>query len=561
MDRERLAVARGEIPADLVFINGNILDVYNGRWIGSPLAVHQGVIVGLGEYTGVKTVDLEGRWLVPGLIDAHMHVESSMLTPERFAELILPRGTLTVMADPHEIANVCGMDGIEYLLQSNQSTDLDIFVMLPSCVPATAVETSGAELTAEDLSAKMDDPHVLGLGEMMNYPGVILGDAEVHKKLELAKSCGKIIDGHIEPSDLMGLNAYVMSGIEANHECTTLEQARLNIQSGMALMIREGTAARNLESLLPVVDNYNRMRCMFCTDDRHPDHIEEQGHIDYLVRRAIELGTDPIMAIRMASLNTALFFGLKDRGAIAPGKMADLLVLEDPQSFEIKAVYKEGRLVAEAGSYLGNREQRDIPAKLRKGLNFPPMEMHDLALNLGEQNMAIELIPGEIVTRKKIVSREEAQTLKKIAVIERHHGTGNVGLGLVEGFGFKGAAIASTVAHDSHNLIVVGDNDEDMLVAIEETRKLGGGLVLAAGGEVRAKLALPVAGLLSDRPYPEVKQSLEELRREVRKVGYNQESDPFMTLAFLALPVIPEIRITDRGLFDVTIFDYINNRQ
>jgi adenine deaminase len=559
MDREGLAVARGEIPADLVFTNGKVLDVYNGRWIAAPLAIHKGIIVGLGDYKGVKTVDLEGRWLVPGLIDAHMHVESSMLTPERFAELILPRGTLTVMADPHEIANVCGMAGIEYLLQSNQSTDLDIFVMLPSCVPATAVETSGAELTAEDLSTRMDDPRVLGLGEMMNYPGVIMGEAEVHKKLELAKSCGKIIDGHIEPSEPMGLNAYVLSGIEANHECTTLEQARLNLQVGMALMIREGTAARNLEALLPVVDEYNQMRCMLCTDDRHPDHIEEQGHVDYMVRRAIELGTDPIMAIRMASLNTALFFGLKDRGAIAPGKKADLLVLEDPQRFEITAVYKDGRLVAEAGKYLGSHYQRDIPAELRKGLKFPPLGLKDLALSLGEQNMVIELVPGEIVTRKKSVSREEAQSLKKIAVIERHHGTGNIGLGLVEGFDFTGAAIASTVAHDSHNLIVVGDNDEDMLLAIKETKRLGGGLVLAAGGEIRAKLALPVAGLLSDRPYVEVKQSLEELRYEVHKVGYSQESDPFMTLAFLALPVIPEIRITDRGLFDVNIFDFIEN--
>ena len=560
MDRERLAVARGEKPADLVFVNGNILDIYNGRWIGASLAVHQGVVIGLGDYQGTQVVDLDGRWLVPGLIDAHMHVESSMLTPERFAELILPRGTVAVMADPHEIANVCGMAGIDYLLSSNQAMDLDLFVMLPSCVPATSVETSGAELTADDLADRMDHPQVLGLGEMMNYPGVILGDEGVHRKLDLAKTYGKIIDGHIEPGDLMGLNAYAMSGIEANHECTTLEQAVLNLQAGMVLMIREGTAARNLESLLPVVDDYNRMRCLFCTDDRHPDHIEEQGHIDYLVRRAIELGTDPIMAMRMASLNTALFFGLRDRGAIAPGKRADLLVLEDPQTFEISSVYKDGRLVAEDGRYLGGSESQPVPEALRKGLNFPSLTAADLHLELGERNVVIELVPGEIVTKKKLVTREEAERLKKIAVIERHHGSGNIGLGLVAGFGFTGAAIASTVAHDSHNLIVVGDNDEDMLLAVEEAKKLGGGLVLAAGGSIQAKLALPVAGLLSDKPYPEVKQALEDLRREVSKVGYTQDSDPFMTLAFLALPVIPEIRITDRGLFDVTIFDYIDNR-
>ncbi|QRN85121.1 adenine deaminase [Clostridia bacterium] len=561
MNKERLAVARGDMPADLVFMNGKILDIYNGCWVTKPLAVHQGILVGFGDYEGISTVDLQGKWLIPGLIDAHMHLESSMLTPERFSELVLPKGTVTVMADPHEIANVCGTDGIEYLLESNPYLDLDLFVMLPSCVPATSIETSGAELTAEDLEKYMQHPGVLGLGEMMNYPGVIFGDDQVHKKLELAKKQGKIIDGHIEPDDLKGLNAYAMSGIEANHECTSPKQARATLQAGLALMIREGTAARNLEALLPVVDEYSRSRCMFCTDDRHPDHIESQGHIDYLVRRSIEKGMDPIMAIRMSSLNTAQFFGLKDRGAIAPGKKADLLILKDLQQFEVSSVYKDGCLVAKDGEYLGSHKQGDIPERLIKGLNFPSIKPQDLLLKLGKRNMAIELIPGEIMTRKKVVSYEEARQLKKIAVIERHHGSGNIGLGLVKGFDFKGAAIASTVAHDSHNLIVVGDNDEDMLLAIEETRKLGGGLVLSAGGEIRASLALPIAGLLSNRPYIEVKLALLKLKSELQKFGQSQDFDPFMTLSFLALPVLPEIRITDRGLFDVTIFDYIDNIQ
>ncbi len=560
MNQERLAVARGDQLADVVYINGQILDIYNGVWVSQSLAVHQGIIVGLGDYQGKETIDLQGMYVVPGLIDAHVHIESSLLTPEEFSRLVLPRGTVAVVADPHEIANVYGIPGIEYILEANEHTDLDIFVMLPSCVPATSVESSGASILAEDLRPLMQHPSVLGLGEMMNYPGVVYGDEEVHKKLELAREYGKMIDGHIEPQDMKELNAYAVNGIAANHECTNLLQARMNLSAGLALMLREGTAARNLEALLPVVNAYNRSRCMFCTDDRHPDHIEEQGHIDYAVRRAIELGMDPIHAIQMGSMNAAAFFGLHEYGAIAPGKRADFIVLEQVETFQIHSVYKRGVKVAEQGMFCRQPEMmRALPQNLPIGLQCSTLEKQDLLLPVYERNVAIQLVPGEILTKKIIFKKEDVSRLKKIAVIERHHKTGQVGLGWVQGFAFTQAAIASTIAHDSHNLIVVGDNDEDMLKAISCVKDMNGGLAVVSQGAVLAKLALPVAGLLSDRPYLEVKAALASLRTAVMSVGQQEEDDPFMTLAFLALPVIPEIRITDRGLFDVKLFDYISS--
>lgn len=550
-----LNILRGEEPAELVFRGGKILDVYNGVWLEEDLAVHQGRILGIGAYEGEKVVDLKGKHVVPGLIDAHVHIESSLMIPQAYAELILAKGTVAIVADPHEIANVYGLEGIDYFLDASQTTDLDIQLMLPSCVPATSVETSGAELTATDLASRMDHPQVMGLGEMMNYPGVIYGEEDVHAKLDLAKAHGKVIDGHISPSSRNDINAYAYHGIMANHECTTEEEARLNLSAGMHLMIREGTAAPNLESLLPAVNDYNRARCMFCTDDRHPDQIEEEGHIDYMVRRAIQLGTDPVQAIQMASLNAASFFDMKDWGGLAPGKKASFIVLSDLESFQIDQVYIEGLALEDRPK---KEKNTPLPASVGQGLNFPDLSLEDLALPLKDTQTALGLVEGEIVTKRLEVDRDQAAKLKKLAVIERHKGTGNIGLGLVDGFDFSRGAIGSTIAHDSHNLIVVGDNDEDMLKVIQHIKEMGGGLALCHQGKITASLPLPVAGILSDQAYPQVKAGLLALKKAAADIGYPKGKDPFMTLAFLALPVIPEIRVTDQGIFDVVNFRYLD---
>lgn len=562
ISKELLAVARGDLRAELVFRGGRVFDAFNGVFVETDLAVHQGRIAGMGDYEGETVVDCQGKYLIPGFIDAHVHLESSMMTPDQFSGLLLSRGTTAVVADPHELANVYGMHAVDYLLGAAERIPLDLFVMLPSCVPATEMETAGAVLEAEDLEPRMGADRVLGLGEMMNFPGVIQGDDRVLAKLEMAGRYRKPLDGHMDTTDRNSFNAYAAAGIEANHECTTPEAARLNLENGLRLMIREGTATKNLEALLPVVNEFNLSQCMFCTDDRHPDHIRHEGHIDYMVRRSISLGIRPEWAIRMASLNAAQFFGLKDRGALQPGKLADMLVVSDLDRLEIDQVYKSGVLVAEHGEYTGTApESIPLPEGMKVGLNARPITREDLVLDTDRPVLpVIGIIPNEVVTRHEEVAAAAVnmEDFRKIVVVERHHASGNVGVGLIRGFDFRNGAIGSTIAHDSHNIVISGDNDEDILAAFEELNRIRGGLVVVSGGEVLAELPLPIGGLLSDRPYEEVEEALEKLRLAVESLGDRGRFDPFMTLAFMALPVIPELKITDRGMFDVMAFRHLD---
>ncbi len=561
ISKEMLAAARGERKAELVFKNGQVFDSYNGVFRTQDLAVHDGTVVGVGTYEGELEVDATDRWLIPGFIDAHVHLESSMLTPGPFSRLLVAKGTTAVVADPHELANVYGMSAIDYLLEADRHTTLDIYVMLSSCVPATDMETSGAVLTARDLKTRMGEDQVLGLGEMMNYPGVINGDDEVYRKLELAKKFRKRIDGHIETSDRYSFNAYALGGIEANHECTTKEMGELNLAGGLKLMIREGTATKNLEALLPAVNEYNRNQCMFCTDDRHPDHIMHEGHIDAIVRRAIAWGLAPEAAILMATLNPAQFFGMTGHGSLTPGKKADVLVLRDLETVDIEAVYKEGIKVAQDGEFLfTDPVEIPLPEGISVGLNMKPVSREDLALPQRETHPVMVIVPNDIVTKRRDLSEAEIQEadLHKIVVVERHHGTGNVGVGLVEGFDFHGGAIASTIAHDSHNLILAGDNDDDLLAAIEAVERIDGGLVVVSGGKVLAEVSLPVGGLLSKENYETFEPKLKALRKALQDLGDSGRFDAFMTLGFLALPVVPSLKMTDRGMFDVEAFRHID---
>lgn len=551
MNAEQLAMARGDTPADRVLRGAMVADLANGQWFRGDVAIGGGLIVGVGSYRGRQEEDLTGRYLVPGFFDAHVHVESSLLAPEQFAALVLPRGTTTIAADPHEIANVSGLAGIDYFLEAAAGSPLDIYVLLPSCVPATPREMAGARLGPEDLAGRIAHPRVLGLGEMMDYPGVVSGDPGVHRKIQLAHAERKVVDGHLEPEGDALLQAYAGSGIHANHECTTAAQARRNLRAGMHLMIREGTAARNLSALLEAVDARSIFRCMLCTDDRHPDHIEEEGHIDSMVRRCIREGLAPLDAFRMASLHPAEFFGLRDRGLIAPGRLADILVLGDPDRVEIETVYKRGEPVARGGRWLGKIRPLPVPAALTRSLAVGHLGEADLSVPPGTAREAIGLVPGEILTRRVRLAPGEERDCLKVAVVERHRGSGLVGTAWVRGLPFRDRTVATTISHDSHNIIAAGDRDSDIRTAVDALVEMGGGLVVVSGGEVRAALPLPIAGLMTPQPWEAVREPL----AAVRRAAGGEEA--LMALSFLALPVIPEIRITPRGLFDVGTQRYL----
>ena len=562
--------AAGRAPADLRIDNARVLDVFAGGVRECPVCVGHGRILGFSDLEARHVVDAEGRYLIPGLIDSHVHIESSMLCPARFAEIVLPFGTTTVIADPHEIANVQGLDGVRYMLDASAGLPLDVRVMLSSCVPALPVEDAGAVLKAEDLAALMGDPRVAGLGEMMNVPGVLGGDADVLAKIRLAAAHGKRVDGHSPGLGGRDLDVYAAAGVGTDHECTTPEEALERIRRGMYVMLREGSAARDLLRLLPAVDPANARRCLLCTDDRQPVDILERGHINSHLRMAVAAGLDPVSAVRMATLNAAECYGLRGKGGIAPGWRADLVLVDDVRDFRVRAVWAGGSLVAEDGHML-NELPRHAPGALRGSVRLAPLPDRPFELKVPSgRARVIGLQPHSLVTRCEMrevrISAEGVfefnlnPDLLKIAVLERHHATGKMGVGLLDGrYGLRGGAIATSVAHDSHNIVVAGDNDADMRLAVEETARLGGGVVMAAQGRVLASLALPIAGLMSDQPAAEVADRLRELLRLAR-THYHiwDQADAFMTLSFLALPVIPELKITARGLFDVSAFRFVD---
>ena len=561
--KNRIDVARGHKMADLVLRNGQLVNVFSGEIYRTDIAVYQGKIAGLGEYDAKQIVDVSGKFILPGFIDSHMHLESSMLTPAEFAKAALPHGTIAVLNDPHELANVLGKKGLEYLLEASERVPLDFYFMLPSCVPATALETSGARLTASELVPFMKHERVLGLAEMMNYPGVLAGDPEVLRKLE--RFSRTVIDGHAPGLFGRDLSAYIGAGITSDHECITADEAREKVRLGMTVFIREGSAAKDLEAILPAVTPSNSSCFCLATDDLQPGDLK-QGGIDLVIKKAIELRLDPITAVRMATINPARHFGLERMGAVLPGYDANMVVIDDFKHMTIEQVYKNGKLIAENGSML-TRIRNFRHADFGETVRIRPLKREQI-IRKAETSLArvIELIPDQIETRQLVmpiktkdglVISDTERDILKLLVIERHRASGNIGFGLVKGFGLASGAIASTVAHDSHNIIVVGVGDEDILIAVREIKKMRGGLIVVDKGKVIAALPLPVAGLISDKPLDVVAQSLSELDQAAKHLGAGLKH-PFSALSFLALPVVPVLKLTDKGLVDVNTFSFVD---
>jgi adenine deaminase len=553
-----ISVAKGELPADLLLANAKVVNVFTGEVEPGNVAICGEKIAGVGDYQeGKQVLDLRGKYIAPGLINGHIHPESSMLDIGQYARAVVPHGTTTLVTDLHEISNVRGLEGIRYVLNYARRLPFNLFLMAPSCVPATRLETSGASLGAEDIRQVLGWKDCIGLGEVMNFPGVIGGDEEVLRKISLAKR--KIIDGHASGLGGKDLSAYIAAGIYSDHESVSLDEAKEKLRQGMFIMIREGSSEKNLDALLPLVTDKTYKRCLFVVDDRTCVDLLKDGDIDGVVRKAIRLGLDPVRAIQLATINPADYFRRDGLGGIAPGYMADLIVLGDLSRLQIDMVFYKGRLVAEEGKPLFL-----TPKATSKGLtntvNIKPFTIEALKLPpSGEAEPVIEIVPGQIITRKRTekikathgaIMPDIGRDILKLAVVERHNATGNIGLGLVAGFGLRKGALASSIAHDSHNIIAVGTNDEDIFTAIGEIERLQGGLVAAAGGKVLDSLALPVAGLLSDEPLETVVSKLEGLEKIAAELG-SKLSSPFATLSFLALPVIPEIRLTDLGVVEV----------
>jgi len=563
--KKRILAARREIPADLVLKEGKVINVFSGEVQERDVALYDGVVVGLGPaYEGNEEISLKGKWVIPGLIDAHLHIESSMLLPSRLAAALLPHGTTTLVADPHEIGNVMGIEGIKFMIKESASLPLDIFFMAPSCIPATHLETAGARLAASDLAVLKRETRVLGLAEMMNFPGVLMGTPEVLEKLALFGD--KIIDGHAPSLTGYDLQAYVAAGMRSDHETTERIEGMEKLNSGMMLMIREGTTAKNLEDLLPLVTTENARRFCFVSDDLHPQEIQRRGHLDFILRKAMNLGLDPVLAVQMATLNPAEYFGFKDRGAVAPGFRADLLVLTDLERFELERVFKGGKLVAHGGKLMDFPSADEESFQLRS-MNVAPLTWESFRIPHEDRRArVIELIPGQILThiRYEYIKSENGwvksdieRDILKLAVVERHKATGNIGLGLVMGFGLDEGALASSVAHDSHNLIAVGVDDHEIWQSIEEVKQMGGGMAVVNDGKVLAKVPLEVAGLMSRESLEGLTEKLDEANRAASSLGCTVP-EPFMSLSFLALPVIPELKLTDLGLVDVEKFSLVS---
>lgn len=556
--------AKATEKAELVFKNSNIINVFTGEIIKGDVAVDKGTIVGIGDYKGIREIDLESKYLMPGFIDSHVHIESSMSSPSEFAKTIVPKGVTTIIADPHEIANVKGIEGIEYIIKDSKNLPLDVYIMLPSCVPSTSFENSGAILEAEDLKLLLDNDVVLGLGEMMNYPGVINGDEKVLDKLILFKD--KIIDGHGPMIRGKDLNAYVIGGIKTEHECSTIEEVKDRLRLGMYILVREGSASKDLKNIIPAVNKDNLKRFMFCTDDKDPDDLINEGSIDYNIRLSIKLGIDPIDAIKMATINSAECYGLKDKGAIAPGYRADLVVVDDLDDFNILEVYKDGKLVGKNKKALFQTDEYR-PRNLMDSVNIKKVKKEDIQIPMKSNQANIIRVEANTLITEKVIKEVKVEDgyfqysnedILKLVIVERHRATGNIGVGLMENFKLKNGAIASTIGHDSHNIIAIGDNDEDILIGISELEKIGGGITMVSNGKVLKSLELEIGGLMTSKPIEETNKILKEmidLSYEILNV--NKEIDPFMALSFMGLPVIPKLKLTDMGLFDVEKFDFI----
>ncbi|MHB8119099.1 MAG: adenine deaminase [Methanothrix sp.] len=559
---ELIAAARGEIEVDLLLEGASVANLLSGEVHRADVAIHKGRIAGFDCISARQTLELEGKIIAPGFIDSHVHIESSMVTVPEYARAVVPRGTTTVVADPHEIANVWGEAGIRYMLESSRDVPLNVFVMLPSCVPATNLETAGAAMDADALAGLMQEEGVLGLAEVMNYPGVIFRDPEMMKKLRLAG--GKRIDGHAPGLTGRDLSAYISAGIRSDHECTSIDEAREKLRSGMYIMLREGSAAKNLLDLLPLVTAKNARQFLFVSDDRHPADILREGHIDFMVRAAIKQGLDPIIALQIASLNAAQYFGLSDLGAIAPGYRADIAVLDELEHPRAVLVIKDGKVVAQDGELTVPLKAPVMAGHKSMHIGLIGLRSFEIVAEKGPARV-IGVVPHQIITKSlllspkiqdgKVVSDIDRDMLK-MAVVERHKATGNVGLGLVQGFGLRSGALATSVAHDSHNIAAVGATDEEMLAAVMAVKQMGGGLVAVAEGKVKASLPLPVAGLLSEKCMRDVARGIAECIDAAHTMGCKLD-DPFMTLSFLCLPVIPELKLTDKGLVDVKAFRFV----
>ena len=558
--RRIINAAAGREPADLVLKNAAYVNVFSNEICHGDIAVAEGLIVGMGEYSGAEEVDCGGKIVLPGFLDAHIHLESALVSPTEFVKAVLPHGTTTVVTDPHEIANVMGTDGIEYMLQATEDLPVDVRFMLPSCVPATPLDESGAILDYRSLDSFYEHPRVQGLAEMMNFVGIIAGDDQPVEKIVAAQAHHKKIDGHAP--DLLGndLNAYIAAGVYSDHECHDLNDAIAKLQRGQFIMIREGTAARNLDALAPLLCDKYAERCMFCSDDKHPSDLLEKGHIDYLVKRAIALGADPITAVKVACHNAARYFLLNNRGAIAPGYLADFVIIDDFQHFNIERVYKKGVLMVENGVI------RDFPApsieqylvdRAHHTFHLPTLTASDF--EEVRPRGIIGMVGGEITTVDAGYSDriDVEYDVLKIAVVERHKNTHHIGIGFLQGYGLKSGAVATSVSHDSHNIIVVGTNEADMAAAANRVAALGGGIVVWDKGAPLAEVPLSIAGIMSEEPLVVVNEKLEAAKERAFSLGVSRDIDPFMTLSFMALPVIPTLRITTRGVFDVSQQTYV----
>ena len=566
MDKDSLKrlidVANGKKKAELVIKNGSIVDVCSGKVFKADLAIAEGYIAGFGEYEGEKEIDIEGKYISPGLMDAHIHIESSYCTPEEFGRMVVPHGTTTVIADPHEIVNVCGINGFHYMQDAAKNTCLSVKYMMPSCVPATSMEDAGCIILAKDMKEDIVSEAVPGLGEFMDYNAIIQNDDIALDKLVLARNHKKIIDGHSPNLFGKDLNAYVCGGIDTDHECSTLEEMEDRLSRGIYVQLRQGSACHNLEALIPGINEFNFRRCLLCSDDRQPKTIFEDGHLEYHLRTLVKAGISPVMAIAMATINVSDCYGLKDRGMIVPGKRADFVIFDDLKDFKVSSVYILGEEVAKDGNYLKELEKYDIlGVSDTVHLDNFKKEMLQMCLK-SDEVFAIEMIAGGVLSKKtKIkIKRDEKGFFVfdknidacKCAVVERHHNTGKVGLGIIKGYGIKSGAIAASVAHDSHNIICVGVNDDEMYMAIENVKENGGGFSLVKDGKVIESLSLPVAGLMSDLSGEEVSKKLLSLHKKaVDELGVNESLEPVMSLTFMSLTVIPEIKLTARGIFDI----------
>lgn len=547
-----IAVAAGREKADLVLKNAKYLNVFSNEFLCGDIAVANGLIAGVGKYDGKTEIDVSGKLVLPGFIDAHIHLESSMVTPAEFAKAVVAHGTTTVITDPHEITNVMGIDGVEYMIQASQNLPIDVHFMMPSCVPATEIDESGAELDCKDIDLYLDNKKVLGLAEMMNYVGVINGDKNVLSKIVTSQAHHKKIDGHAPELSGNDLNAYIAAGVYSDHECSTFENALEKLRKGQFIMIREGTAAHNLKALMPLLTQQYYSRCMFATDDKHPSDLLYGGHIDYIVKQALKNGADPIVALKTATHHAARYFLLNNKGAIASGYLADIVVVDNLEDFNVETVFKCGKLVfdGEVKDFSAPTVDEKLAEKCFDTFHLDSVTPSTFKVD-GKLGL-IGLVGGELLTRNLGTADkiDVENDILKIACIERHKGTNHIGVGYVKGYSLKSGAVATSVAHDSHNIITVGCNDDDIAVAVNAIKDSKGGIAVVENGKIKALLELPIAGLMSDEPLTTVNEKLENAKSSAYELGADKSIDPFMTLSFLSLPVIPSLRITTKGVFD-----------